>query len=38
MVSGIRAPIRCANAPERAENSSIRTVTGSEAAPAAIGE
>ena len=37
-VSGIRGPIRWARAPERAENSSIRSVTGSEAAPAAIGE
>jgi len=38
MVSGIFAPTRWAKAPERAENRSIRTVTGSDAAPAAIGE
>ena len=37
-VSGIRGPIRCASAPERAENTSISAVTGSDAAPASIGE
>ena len=38
IVSGTAGPIRCASAPERAEKSSISAVTGSEAAPAAIGE
>ena len=36
-VSGSRGPIRWASAPDRAESSSMIRVTGSAAAPAAIG-
>ncbi len=37
-VSGMRGPIRSPSSPERAESSSISTVVGSSAAPAAIAE
>ena len=37
-VSGMRAPMRCARAPERADSASISAVTGSDAAPAASGD
>ena len=37
-VIGQRGPIRWASAPAREESSSISRVTGSSAAPAAIGE
>ena len=37
-VRGILAPILWASAPDRAEKTSMRAVTGSDAEPAAIGE
>ena len=36
-VIGIRGPMRCANCPKRADSSSMITVTGSRAVPAAKG-